>query len=104
VEMVCVLISLDHIHVIVHLVIDLIIKHALVIGFWLIKKKKSLFSFLFTKDIDECTEPNIDGTFPLRCNNSDVCINTIGSYTCACSPVFNTTGTCVCMYSSIFSI
>ncbi|CAF4415936.1 unnamed protein product, partial [Rotaria sp. Silwood2] len=46
-------------------------------------------------DINECREPNVDGTFGRRCNTTDVCINTNGSYTCECSPMFNTTGTCV---------
>ena len=50
-------------------------------------------------DIDECIEPNIDGTFPQRCNISETCSNTNGSYTCTCNPVFNISGTCVCMYT-----
>ncbi|CAF4029746.1 unnamed protein product, partial [Rotaria sordida] len=46
-------------------------------------------------DIDECTEPDINGTFLRRCNNGEVCINTYGDYRCECSPIFNTTGTCI---------
>jgi hypothetical protein len=103
VEMVCALISLDHIHVTVQMAIDLIIKLALV-SLFLLTEKKLLFTFLFSIDIDECTEPDTDGSFPSRCNNSEVCINTIGSYTCVCSPIFNTTGTCVCTYTWTFSI
>ena len=53
------------------------------------------------KDIDECSEPNVDGSFPRRCNLAEVCTNTIGNYTCACSVIFNTTGTCVCTYTSM---
>jgi len=61
-------------------------------------KKKTIFTFFSSKDINECIEPNIDGSFPLRCNDSQVCINTIGSYTCACNPIFNINGICNCMY------
>ncbi|CAF3955011.1 unnamed protein product, partial [Adineta steineri] len=46
-------------------------------------------------NINECEEPNIDGTYPFRCDVSQVCIDTIGNFTCECSPVFNTTGTCI---------
>ncbi|CAF3697466.1 unnamed protein product [Rotaria sordida] len=46
-------------------------------------------------DINECREPNVDGTFGVRCNVTDACINTNGNYTCQCSPIFNTTGTCL---------
>ncbi|UJR30967.1 hypothetical protein I4U23_018479 [Adineta vaga] len=46
-------------------------------------------------DINECNEPNIDGSFSRRCpNDVDVCVNNDGSYECECSAIFNTTGTC----------
>ncbi|CAF3894012.1 unnamed protein product [Adineta steineri] len=46
-------------------------------------------------DINECIEPNIDGSFPRRCNDTDICINTNGRYECECSSIFNTTGNCI---------
>ena len=51
------------------------------------------------EDIDECGEPDIDGSFPRRCPDVEECTNTDGGFTCACSPMFNTSGTCVCKYT-----
>jgi hypothetical protein len=96
--MVNVLILLDPIHVIVHLVIDWRIKRVLVSSFLLIKKNQNTLFFLF-KDIDECTEPNVDGSYTYPCNVTDQCIDGMGNFTCECSPVFNTSGTCNCMYN-----
>ena len=56
-----------------------------------------IFFFHF-KGIDECTEPNIDGTYTYPCNDGYQCIDTNGNFTCICSPVFNISGTCTCMY------
>ncbi|UJR15672.1 hypothetical protein I4U23_002606 [Adineta vaga] len=44
--------------------------------------------------INKCAEPNIDGSFTSFCNESQECEYVNGSFTCACSPVFNSTGTC----------
>ncbi|XP_023210903.1 bone morphogenetic protein 1-like isoform X2 [Centruroides sculpturatus] len=43
------------------------------------KNKKNKFSANFIEDIDECQLPDRGG-----CN--DICVNTIGSYRCECSP------------------
>lgn len=96
--MVLVLILLDLINVIVQLVINFIIKHVLVSCYFFVvinKYIKSILSFSI-KDINECTEPNVDGSYTNRCNPGQDCINTIGSFTCACNAAFNTTGTCNC--------
>lgn len=48
-------------------------------------------------DINECIEPSVDGTYNTPCTAAQLCTNTIGSYTCACDPIFNINGTCICM-------
>ncbi|CAF4384945.1 unnamed protein product, partial [Rotaria sp. Silwood2] len=45
-------------------------------------------------DIDECTEPDINGTFARRCSDGELCRNTDGNYSCECSSIFNNNGTC----------
>ncbi|CAF2923310.1 unnamed protein product [Rotaria sp. Silwood2] len=45
-------------------------------------------------DIDECTEPDINGTFVRRCSDGELCRNTDGNYSCECSSIFNNNGTC----------
>jgi hypothetical protein len=87
-------IFLDRLRVIAHSVMNSTMIHVLVSD--ILNIINFLFLFFILQDINECEEPNIDGTYPRRCNDSQVCQNTNGSYTCACSPVFNTTGTCIC--------
>ncbi|CAF1938120.1 unnamed protein product [Rotaria magnacalcarata] len=48
------------------------------------------FANLTCVGIDKCTEPNVDGTFNLQCNDSQVCSYANGNYSCNCSAVFNT--------------
>ncbi|CAF3508982.1 unnamed protein product [Rotaria socialis] len=45
-------------------------------------------------DIDECSEPNINGSFILPCENSQDCHNLIGNHSCKCSPIFSMDGNC----------
>lgn len=94
--MVVVSTKLEAILVIVQEAIDSTMKLALV--FFSNTEKIYHHSYLLHIDINECIEPNSDGTFPQRCNSSEMCNNTIGNYTCTCYPVFNTTGICTCMY------
>ncbi|CAF0869133.1 unnamed protein product [Adineta ricciae] len=45
--------------------------------------------------INNCIEPYTNGTYSSPCNESQECVYSNGHYTCSCSLVFNTTGTCV---------
>ncbi|CAF3944032.1 unnamed protein product, partial [Rotaria magnacalcarata] len=46
-------------------------------------------------DIDECKEPNINGSFVPPCNDGELCHNINGSFTCECIPIFNINGSCI---------
>ncbi|CAF1580921.1 unnamed protein product, partial [Adineta ricciae] len=45
--------------------------------------------------INSCIEPYTNGTYSSPCNESQECVYSNGNYSCSCSLVFNTTGTCV---------